>query len=156
VIDRKQTSTWPQNTVGTHLLVEYSGCDHVVLDDLELIRNLMLKAAAAAGTIVVGSLFKPFQPHGVTGVVIIEESHLSIHTWPEHGYAAVDFFTCGQGVAEFAHDVLFIGLQADSAECLHIDRGLAGCQLMSVRSHEIQTKLHRFAVQGEAIRSCAG
>lgn len=121
--------------------MEYSGCDPVVLDDLELIRNLMLKAAAAAGTVVVGSLFKPFQPQGVTGVLVIEESHLSIHTWPEHGYAAVDFFTCGHGVAEFAHDVLFIGLLADRAECLLVDRGLAASQHISVRSHAIQTKI---------------
>ena len=70
------------------------------------IEELMNEAALAAGATVVASVFQPFEPQGVTGVVVIEESHLSIHTWPEHGYAAVDFFTCGECTPEDAKDLL--------------------------------------------------
>ena len=124
------------NTKGQHLLVEYTGCDVRVLDDLKRIKSLMNEAAVAAKTKVVASVFKPFHPQGVSGVVVIEESHLSIHTWPEHGYASVDFFTCGNGMPVFAHDVLFEGLKAERAELMMVDRGMTnGPRAMKVRYH---------------------
>jgi S-adenosylmethionine decarboxylase proenzyme len=103
------------NTRGRHLLVEYTGCDASVLDDLKRIEALMNEAARAAQTNIVASVFQPFEPQGVTGVVVVEESHLSIHTWPECGYAAVDFFTCGDSLPERAHEVLCAGLRAQYA-----------------------------------------
>lgn len=84
----------------------------------------MNEAARAAQTRVVASVFQPFYPQGVSGVVVIEESHLSIHTWPEHGYASVDFFTCGQGLPIRAHRVIREGLKAERSELMLIDRGL--------------------------------
>ncbi|MEC7520837.1 MAG: adenosylmethionine decarboxylase [Myxococcota bacterium] len=124
------------DTRGRHLLVEYHGCSEAMLDDLEGVEALMNRAAVAANTSVVASVFHPFQPQGVSGVVVIEESHLSIHTWPEYGYAAVDFYTCGQGVPEEAHAVLLEGLEATGAEVMTVDRGLGlpgrGCR---IRSH---------------------
>ena len=111
------------NTRGRHLLVEYTGCDPNVLDDLKRIETLMNEAAAAARTRIVASVFQPFEPQGVTGVVVVEESHLSIHTWPECGYAAVDFFTCGESMPERAHEVLVAGLKAQFAELMHVERG---------------------------------
>ncbi|MEQ9081398.1 MAG: adenosylmethionine decarboxylase [Sandaracinaceae bacterium] len=124
------------DTRGRHLLVEYHGCAEGLLDDLAAVEALMNRAAVAANTTVVASVFHPFQPQGVSGVVVIEESHLSIHTWPEYGYAAVDFYTCGQGIPEEAHAVLREGLGAERAEVMTIDRGLAlrgrGCR---VRAH---------------------
>src|SRR4051812_17412892 len=91
------------NTRGRHLMVEYTGCDRQVLNDLKRIETLMNEAAIAARANVVSSVFQPFSPQGVTGVVVVEESHLSIHTWPECGYAAVDFYTCGEAMPELAH-----------------------------------------------------
>jgi S-adenosylmethionine decarboxylase proenzyme len=105
------------------LLVEYTGCDPHVLNDLKGIEHLMIKAVRAAKATLVASVFQPFAPQGVTGVVVVEESHLSIHTWPEHGYAAVDFFTCGQCLPERAHDVLAAGLRAQCAELMQVERG---------------------------------
>ena len=127
------------NTRGRHLLVEYTGCDADVLDDLKRIQSLMKKAARAAQTKIVASVFQPFEPQGVTGVVVIEESHLSIHTWPEHGYAAVDFFTCGDSVPELAHAVLYEGLGAEHAEVMLVDRGsrMPGDGIQ-IRSHRLQ------------------
>ena len=57
--------------------------------------RVLLQAAREAGATVVTSTFHTFNPHGVSGVVVIAESHIAIHTWPERGYAAIDVFTCG-------------------------------------------------------------
>lgn len=122
------------NTHGKHLLVEYTGCSPAILNDMAQVKALMEAAALAANTRVVASVFHPFHPQGVSGVVVIEESHLSIHTWPEHGYAAVDFYTCGTGDPEAAHKVLCEGLQASKFETIGIDRGnLESPSLMQVR-----------------------
>ena len=128
------------NTRGRHLLVEYTGCDSSVLDDLKRIEALMNQAAKAARTNIVASVFQPFEPQGVTGVVVVEESHLSIHTWPEHGYAAVDFFTCGESIPEMAHRVLAEGLRAEHAEVIFVDRGMSqrGTS-MRMRSHSTES-----------------
>ena len=67
-----------------------------------------------------------YAPQGVAGVVLLAESHLSIHTWPEHGYAAVDVFTCGDCVPHRAVPVLVEGLCAERAEVLSLERGVAG------------------------------
>jgi S-adenosylmethionine decarboxylase proenzyme len=83
------------SSLGSQLLLDLYDCDPVRLDDVEWVRSSMLDAAAAAGATVVESVFHRFSPWGVSGVVVISESHLAIHTWPEKGYAAVDVFTCG-------------------------------------------------------------
>lgn len=86
------------SALGRHVLAELFGCHADVLNDRDKIRQLMLTAAVKAGAEVVGEFFHQFSPHGISGVVVISESHLAIHTWPEHGYAAVDVFTCGDTV----------------------------------------------------------
>ena len=80
---------------GTHIICELSGCDTRVLTDLDRVRSIMVAAAKEANAEILKVAFHRFQPQGVSGVVVIAESHLSIHTWPETGYAAVDFYTCG-------------------------------------------------------------
>lgn len=84
--------------LGRHLLVEYHGCDPEILNDLEMVKKFMLEAASESGATVLDASFHYFTPQGVSGVVVIAESHLAIHTWPEYGYAAVDIFTCGKTV----------------------------------------------------------
>lgn len=113
------------------------GCSFDALNNAEQIQALMEMAAIAAKTNIVFSKFKPFEPQGVSGVVVVEESHLSIHTWPEHGYAAVDFYTCGEGHPNDAHEVLKAGLQAQSFEMLYVERGrgLEGGSSMQLQSH---------------------
>ena len=109
---------------GRHLLVEYNGCNQEILNNIRIIEELLREAAVKAQATVVASVFHPFLPQGVTGVVVVEESHLSIHTWPEHGYAAVDFYTCGDCSPEKAHEFLFRALQAETADIMKIDRGM--------------------------------
>ena len=83
--------------LGRHVLLELHSCNAQKLNDLPFLRETMLKAAEETGATVVGEIFHQFSPQGVTGVVAIAESHLCIHTWPEHRYAAVDIFTCREG-----------------------------------------------------------
>ena len=112
------------DTFARHLLVELDGCDRALLDDQEALRLLMRRAAEAAGARVVADVFHRFAPQGVTGVVVREESHFSLHTWPESGYAAVDFYTCGDCRPEAAVLVLREGLSARRCEHVVVHRGL--------------------------------
>ena len=113
------------NALGRHLLVELQDCDREVLNDLDLIRDIMLKAAIDCGAVVLGDSFHHFSPQGVSGVVVIAESHLSIHTWPEYGYAAVDVFTCGTTVhPEKAAEVLIERLRSRNHSIMEIPRGV--------------------------------
>jgi S-adenosylmethionine decarboxylase len=112
------------NALGKHILAEYKSCDVSILNDIQKIENLLLKAAGEAGAFVMGSSFHRFEPHGVSGVVIISESHLAIHTWPELGYAAVDIFTCGDEVTpEASFEFLERSLKSQDASFKTIIRG---------------------------------
>ncbi|MDI7245964.1 MAG: adenosylmethionine decarboxylase [Bacillota bacterium] len=86
------------NTLGRHILCEAYECDPEVLDNIETVREVMVDAALRAGAEIREVAFHKFSPQGVSGVVVISESHLAIHTWPEYRYAAVDVFTCGEKV----------------------------------------------------------
>jgi S-adenosylmethionine decarboxylase len=84
--------------LGHQLMADYHHCPADLLASPERIEAVMRGAAEACGATIVNSVFHHFNPHGVSGAVIIAESHLAIHTWPEYGYAAVDIFTCGTQV----------------------------------------------------------
>jgi S-adenosylmethionine decarboxylase len=84
--------------LGRHILAEIYGCDEGTLNNRKLIEEIMVESALKAGAEVREVAFHKFSPQGVSGVVVISESHLTIHTWPELGYAAVDVFTCGEKV----------------------------------------------------------
>ncbi len=85
--------------LGQHLLIELYGCGAAALDDLDRVRGTTLAAAELVNATVLGVTEHRFEPQGITVVVVIAESHISIHTWPEHGYAAMDVFTCGDALA---------------------------------------------------------
>ena len=84
--------------LGRHVLAEFYGCSPDILNDTAQIEEIMVNAALEAGAEIREVVFHEFTPQGVSGVVVISESHLAIHTWPEYGYAAVDVFTCGTTV----------------------------------------------------------
>jgi len=84
--------------IGRHVLAEIWGCDFDILNNAQKVEEFMVKAALEAGAEVRECVFHKFSPQGISGVVVISESHLAIHTWPELGYAAVDVFTCGDRV----------------------------------------------------------
>ncbi len=82
------------NALGIQILLDLKQCDRNVLDDMPYIREALVTVAEETGATIVGQSFHKFDPVGVTGILAIAESHISIHTWPEYGYAAVDIFTC--------------------------------------------------------------
>ena len=111
--------------LGRQIAVEYYNCNAGFLNDLAYIKHAMHEAAVACGATIVDEVFHLFNPHGVSGVVVIAESHLAIHTWPEYGYAAVDLFTCGEEISpEIAFEHLRDSLQATSVSITEMKRGI--------------------------------
>lgn len=115
--------TSPGAPAATHLLVECLACDVARLDDAPALEAALRRAAEAVGARVVGAGFHRFAPQGVTGFLLLEESHLSIHTWPERRYAAVDLFTCGASDPAEALPVLREALGAERLDVLRVARG---------------------------------
>jgi len=110
--------------IGRHLIVEYYNCPTEILDSQSLIELHMQEAARESGATIRSVNFHKFDPLGVSGVVIIEESHLTIHTWPKIGYAAVDIFTCGDLIDPWkAHESLKISLKAQKSQVKELLRG---------------------------------
>ena len=81
--------------LGQHVIIELWGCNNSSINDAEKVRTAMVNAVHAANATLLSLNVHTFSPHGVTGVAVLSESHLSVHTWPEYGYAAADVFTCG-------------------------------------------------------------
>ena len=113
------------NVLGKHVLLELKECNPKLLDNLDYIRNSLLQAAEDIGAHVVGESFHQFSPQGVTGILSIAESHISIHTWPEFGYAAADIFTCGSSFHPMeAADILIDLLESKDQDVTEVPRGL--------------------------------
>lgn len=123
------------NVLGTHVLLELRDCDPALLDNLGYIRQELLNVAAQVGAQVVGESFHQFTPQGVTGILSIAESHISIHTWPELGYAAADIFTCGdQTMPERAAESIVTALRCQDPEITQIRRGLDGARVAELQT----------------------
>ncbi len=86
------------STAAKHLLLELLECPPELLDSLDHVEKSLVDAAGAVGVVIIGRVFHKFNPQGITGVLLLAESHMAIHTWPERGYAAVDVFTCSDSV----------------------------------------------------------
>jgi adenosylmethionine decarboxylase proenzyme (EC 4.1.1.50) len=100
-------------------------CDPAALDSLDTVKGALLDAAVASNSTVIGFDFYRFKPHGISGYVLIAESHISIHTWPELGYAAVDVFTCGEHTDPWKGlEMLKDRLKAKKMTILEIARGI--------------------------------
>ena len=84
--------------LGRQLLVEFHQCSPELLDDVAQVRDILLEGARRSGATIIQETFHEFSPQGVSGVIVIAESHVAIHTWPEHGYADIDIFSCGDRV----------------------------------------------------------
>ena len=126
------------DALGKHLILELKDCDRKRLSDLDFLRNTLLSACRAAGAIILGESFHSFPPYGgVSGVVIIAESHFSVHTWPEYGYAAIDIFTCGNSLyPEGAVELLVKELQARDHSILELNRGILNSPSEPWMNHE--------------------
>ncbi|MEN7551778.1 adenosylmethionine decarboxylase [Rapidithrix thailandica] len=119
-------------TSGKHHIVELWGSTFDKLNDLDFIRKTLIQAAEKAGVDIREKIFHRFTPHGLSGVLVLAESHLSIHTFPEHGYASVDIYTCGDSVnPSLAIDHICEQLAATSVEKLEINRGEKPMRIIS-------------------------
>lgn len=98
----------------------------------------MLSAAEQVGAHVVGESFHQFAPQGVTGILSIAESHISIHTWPELSYAAADIFTCGdQTMPDRAAEIIVAALRCRDPEITEIRRGLGGARVAELQAVQL-------------------
>ncbi len=113
------------HALGTHLLIELRDCNPGVLTDIKEVSNIMVGAAKEAKATIIDVSFHEFKPFGISGMVVIAESHLSIHTWPEHKYAAVDIFTCGDTIKpEIASSYLIERFESKNPSIVEVKRGL--------------------------------
>jgi S-adenosylmethionine decarboxylase len=111
--------------LGSHLILELYDCPGELLDDPTHVAETMVQAVEASGATMIQPFFHQFAPQGVSGVVIISESHFAIHTWPEYGYAALDVFTCGDVIdMDRAARTLRDGFRAGSVQKLMFSRGM--------------------------------
>ena len=93
--DTETLKTISSENIGRHCILELYQCDHAKLNDEAFIRTTITSSAKIAGATLINLVTHSFNPQGVTGLALLAESHISIHTWPEIGYAAIDVFTCG-------------------------------------------------------------
>jgi S-adenosylmethionine decarboxylase len=111
-------------TMGRHVISELWGCDFEKLNDMQQIEQIFVDAALKSGAEIREVAFHKFAPQGVSGVVIISESHLTIHSFPEHGYASIDVYTCGDLDPNIAADYIAEALNAQTRENIEIPRGM--------------------------------
>jgi S-adenosylmethionine decarboxylase len=111
------------DTLGRHVITDLWECNQELLINIETVEKIMVDAALEAGADIREVTFHQFEPEGVSGVVVISESHLTIHSFPEHRYASIDVYTCGDMNPHIASKFLVEQFQAKSYETLEILRG---------------------------------
>lgn len=115
----------PEKELGKHYIVEYMDCDSAKLSHVAHVEQAFLDAAEKSNATIINHTFHQFQPQGVSGIVLIAESHFSIHTWPEHGYASVDIFTCGEEMnPDIAVHTLKKHIDSKKMKVYIVERGL--------------------------------
>jgi S-adenosylmethionine decarboxylase len=129
----------PPPTLGHHAMLELFGCDPAACDDPHAVRRALHDAAAAMGTPVLGEAYHRFAPQGVSGVILIAESHVSCHSWPEVGYVAVDIYTCGAVPPKAALDAMRRAFGARTWLVQDVVRGLVefAPETSSSRAHAL-------------------
>lgn len=105
-------------SIGHHYIVEASGCDPKIISSVEKVQQILVKTAEISGAHIWAVSVSKFPPKGVSGVIVISESHISTHTWPEYGYGALDFYTCGDSVDP--EKGIFYAVEAFGASTSHI------------------------------------
>lgn len=113
----------PFQTAGKHLILDFWGAEH--LRDIDIIESAMREAAKRSGAVLLDVHLHRFADNqGITGVALLAESHISVHTWPEHGYAAFDVFVCGDVQAKKAVDHLTAVFAPTRFDIKELDRGV--------------------------------
>lgn len=114
-------------TTGKHIILDLWGVTPKKLRSLSFVQNALLKARESSKATLIGKKFHKFMPEGVSGYILIAESHISIHTWPEEGYASVDIYTCGDKVFPIkAAEYLISAFEPEHHDTFKLDRGDKG------------------------------
>lgn len=112
------------DTLGKHIILEMWGCSKNVIDSIDQVKDALTKAAEVAKANLVNVVCHRFSPYGITGVAVLAESHISVHTWPEYEYAAVDIFICGSVVnSQDAASYITQAFHAKDISLLELKRG---------------------------------
>ncbi len=123
------------DTMGRHVIAELWNCNIDKLNNLKLIEKIMVNAALESGAEIREVAFHKFAPMGVSGVVIISESHLTIHSFPEHGYASIDVYTCGDTIdPTVAAKFITKQLEASKCESIEVARGMGPVNIQPTRN----------------------
>jgi S-adenosylmethionine decarboxylase len=121
-------------SLGKHLIVELYGCSFERLNDLVQVEEILIEAVKLSKATIVQPVFHQYSPHGVSGVVVIAESHFSIHTWPEYGYCALDIFMCGDQIdSDTSLEFLKTRFGAKSMAVMEIKRGILDIPAQQLR-----------------------
>ena len=114
-----------KESLGDHILLEFHGCPSYIIADSDKVRHIFLRAARISRAHIVDSFFHKFNPHGVSGIIVISESHFAIHTWPEYEYAALDLFSCSKNIdLESTIQYLKENLKPKAVSTVELKRGI--------------------------------
>jgi S-adenosylmethionine decarboxylase len=129
-------------SLGKQLIVELYGCNRTLLDEPNHSERILVEAVNRSGATVIKPFFHHFSPHGVSGVVVIAESHVAIHTWPEFGYCAVDIFTCGNQVdTDLIFEHIRTEFQAKEVSVMEVKRGTLNLPEREIRHKPMDASL---------------
>lgn len=130
--------------LGRQILVEFYDCDQSKINEVSYVETSLIQAAKESRATIISHNFHKFSPYGVSGVVVIAESHIAIHTWPEYNYAAVDIFTCGDTIDPWViQEHLKENFQSKNVSSMEMKRGMfkvpQGQKLLFKPSSEYQS-----------------
>lgn len=115
-----------RNYLGRHFIAEFYKCNPHTINDSRAVESIMTEAAVISGATIIKPFFHTFSPQGVSGIIVIAESHFAIHTWPEHSYAAVDLFSCSDFLYKEALSHIKERFQSVEYSINVINRGITG------------------------------
>ncbi|GAN35024.1 MAG: adenosylmethionine decarboxylase [Candidatus Brocadia sp. AMX2] len=132
------------DALGRHIILEMWGCCHDIIDNVDVVKEILMKATKSIQATLVDIVCHRFSPYGVTGVAILAESHISVHTWPEYGYAAADVFICGGNTINPQNAASFIiqAFHAKETSLLELERGnLASRKIQGGKTVEMNVNI---------------
>lgn len=111
--------------LGRQILVEFYDCNADKINDVSFVESAFLEATRKSKATIISHNFHKFSPHGISGVIVIAESHVAIHSWPEYNYAAVDIFTCGETIDPWViQEYLKEALESSNVSSMEMKRGM--------------------------------
>lgn len=111
--------------LGRHLIGDLFDCNCELINDVNQVKRIMVRAAEIVKAHIVDVSFHTFNPHGISGVIVIAESHLAIHTWPEYGYCSIDIYTCGDDLDPWiAFEYMNKEFEAKRTSVMEMKRGM--------------------------------